>query len=153
MDNEKRKWIRSLLSDFYVFAVCMAWVMCFMTCTSCTSYKPVVLTNTLHDTTYIDRTRIDSLLLHDSVYLEVFTSGDTVYKIKYVDRFRDRICIKTDTIYATRTDSVRVPVPTSIKVPWLERGILSKLGFLLKILATVSIIFILGWIWLRHRKV
>lgn len=127
-------------------------IIAIIACTSCASTKPVVLNHTIHDTTYIDRTRVDSVLRHDSVYLEVFTRGDTVYRTKYVDRFRDRIRIKTDTVYAMRTDSINVPKAVYKKVqPW-ERSIFKNTNILLPLGIFCACICFIGWIWFLHRK-
>ena len=53
-----------------------------------------------------DRLRLDSIYLHDSIYITEKQVGDTIYKTKEVFRFRDRW--RVDTINAGRIDSVRV---------------------------------------------
>ena len=53
-----------------------------------------------------DRLRFDSVYVHDSIYITERMAGDTVYKVKEVFRYRDRLRI--DTINAGRIDSVRV---------------------------------------------
>ena len=53
--------------------------------------------------------RVDSVLLHDSVF--VYNVGDTIVvnKVMYRDRVRNVYKTRTDTI--VKTDSVRVPYP------------------------------------------
>ena len=53
-----------------------------------------------------DRLRLDSIYVHDSIYLTERMAGDTVYKVKEVYRFRDRW--RVDTINTGRIDSVHV---------------------------------------------
>lgn len=53
-----------------------------------------------------DRWRLDSVYVHDSIYLTEHMAGDTIYKVKEVYRWRD--CWRIDTINTGRTDSVRV---------------------------------------------
>lgn len=53
-----------------------------------------------------DRLRLDSVYVHDSIYLTEKQAGDTIYKVKEVYRWRDRWRI--DTINTGRIDSVRV---------------------------------------------
>lgn len=60
-----------------------------------------------------DRLRLDSIYLHDSIYLTERMAGDTVYKVKEVYRWRDRWRI--DTINAGRIDSI--PVTEVVEVP------------------------------------
>jgi len=57
----------------------------------------------------------DSIIRHDSVYVNTYTQGDTVYLTKVVtrDTYKDRIV--HDTLRLTLTDSVRVPLPTETK--------------------------------------
>ena len=57
---------------------------------------------------YITSVQHDTLVnnIHDSVYNNTFTRGDTVYNIKYKERvaYRDRIVFKNDTI---KKDSIQ----------------------------------------------
>lgn len=53
-----------------------------------------------------DRLRLDSVYLHDSIYITEKQAGDTIYKVKEIFRFRDRWRI--DTVNTGRIDSVRV---------------------------------------------
>lgn len=53
-----------------------------------------------------DRWRLDSVYVHDSVYLTEKQAGDTIYKVKEVYRWRDRW--RVDTINTGRVDSVRI---------------------------------------------
>ena len=53
-----------------------------------------------------DRLRLDSVYVHDSIYLTEKQAGDTIYKVKEVYRWRDRW--RVDTINTGRVDSVRI---------------------------------------------
>ena len=53
-----------------------------------------------------DRLHLDSVYVHDSIYLTERMAGDTVYKVKEVYRWRDRWHI--DTVNTGRIDSVRI---------------------------------------------
>ena len=57
---------------------------------------------------YITSIQHDTLVnnIHDSIYNNIFTRGDTVYNVKYKERiaYRDRIVLRNDTI---RKDSVQ----------------------------------------------
>lgn len=91
-------------------------LLCLAGCSTC---KPVVVERVVNktDTLYNASQRIDSFRIHDSVYVETRTMGDTVYKTRVEWRWRDRISCKTDTVYKTevRCDSVQVPVPFKYK--------------------------------------
>ena len=57
---------------------------------------------------YIKTLQHDTLInnIHDSVYNNVYTKGDTVYNVKYKERiaYKDRIVFKTDTL---KRDSIQ----------------------------------------------
>lgn len=53
-----------------------------------------------------DRLRLDSVYVHDSIYLTEKQAGDTIYKTKEVYRWRDRW--RVDTINTGRVDGIRV---------------------------------------------
>lgn len=149
-DNGQREWLRSIISDFYWFVVIMTiWIGIIVSCSSCSSPRPVVLERTLHDTVHINNIRLDSVYLHDSVYFESIVKGDTVYRTKEITRWRDRLSIKHDTVYAVREKSVDVPVPQERTVPlWIH---ILKGVYVLTLL--VSLIYIVVMIWLYHRKI
>lgn len=90
-----------------------------MLLSGCSACKPVVVERVVNktDTLYKARLRIDSFRIHDSVYVETRTMGDTVYKTRVEWRWRDRISCRADTVYKTvlRCDSVQVPVPVEHK--------------------------------------
>lgn len=149
-DNGQREWLRSIISDFYWFVVIMTiWIGIIVSCSSCSSPRPVVLERTLHDTVHINNIRLDSVYLHDSVYFESIVKGDTIYRTKEITRWRDRVSIKHDTVYAVREKSVDVPVPQERTVPlWIH---ILKGVYVLTLL--VSLIYIVVMIWLYHRKI
>lgn len=53
-----------------------------------------------------DRLRLDSIYLHDSIYITEKQAGDTIYKVKEVFRYRDRW--RVDTVNTGRIDSIRI---------------------------------------------
>ena len=149
-DFGQRDWLRSMVSDFYWFAVimtiCISFIMC---CSSCSTPKPVVLERTLHDTVHVNNLRLDSIFQRDSIYFESIVKGDTIYRTKEITRWRDRVSIKRDTIYAVREKSVDIPVPQERTVPlWVH---ILKGVYVLVLL--VSFIYIVVFIWLYHRKI
>ena len=149
-DFGQRDWLRSMVSDFYWFAVimtiCISFIMC---CSSCSTPKSVVLERTLHDTVHVNNLRLDSIYMHDSIYFESIIKGDTVYRTKEITRWRDRVSIKRDTIYAVREKSVDIPVPQERTVPLWCR-IIKYVGLLLVMLPAI---FLISMIWLYHRKI
>lgn len=121
--------------------------------TSCTTQKPVVLervvnkTDTLYKTNYI----ADTFRVHDSIYVERYAVGDTIYKTKNVYKWRDRVSVKTDTIYKSilRADSIPVPVPVEHKATWWER---TQMFVGLFTIGAVVLVVLSLLLWLIHRK-
>ena len=83
-----------------------------ITLTSCSPRVRLVPVERTH-IEWRDRLRLDSIYLHDSIYITEKQAGDTVYKVKEVYRWRDRW--RVDTINTGRIDSV--PVTEVVEVP------------------------------------
>lgn len=146
-DNGQREWLRSIISDFYWFVVIMTiWIGIIVSCSSCSSPRPVVLERTLHDTVHINNIRLDSVYMHDSVYFESIVKGDTVYRTKEITRWRDRLSIKHDTVYAARENQTEIPVPVERKLPLWKQFAVPLISIVLMITSTVSLI------WLIYRR-
>lgn len=116
-------------------------LMCLAGCSTC---KPVIVERVVNktDTLYNASQRVDTFRIHDSVYVETYTMGDTVYKTRVEWRWRDRISCRTDTVYKTvlRCDSVQVRVPVEHKTTL--RGLIYRvLGEALVIVAYVVLLF------------
>ena len=145
-DNGQREWLRSIISDFYWFVVIMTiWIGIIVSCSSCSSPRPVVLERTLHDTVHVNNIRLDSVYLHDSVYFESIVKGDTVYRTKEITRWRDRVSIKHDTIYTVRENKADISVPVERKLSLWKQFAVPLISIVLMITSTVSLI------WLIHR--
>jgi len=95
----------------------------------------------------------DSIIRHDSVYVNRYTQGDTVYLTKVVARntYKDRIV--HDTLRFTRTDSVAVPAPAVDGAD--TRGMSRWQAFLLHVglaVCLVGIGYVVAWIARALRK-
>lgn len=84
--------------------------LAILAATSCTRHVYVPVETTKSDTVYLNRVRLDSIYMRDSVFVE--KSGDTIreFQYKYIYRFKDRI----DTLYISKTDSIQVPYPVEV---------------------------------------
>lgn len=73
----------------------------------CKSIQYVPVETIKRDTTYISRTKIDSIYHRDSIYVE--HKGDTVYlsKYKYLYKYIER----HDTLWREKTDTIQVAYP------------------------------------------
>lgn len=128
-------------------------LMCLAGCSTC---KPVIVERVVNktDTLYNASWRVDTFRIHDSVYVETYSMGDTVYKTRVEWRWRDRISSRADTVYKTalRCDSVQVPVPVEHKTTL--RGIFYRvLGEALVIVACMVLSFsLMAYVYRKMNK-
>lgn len=71
--------------------------------------------------------RVDSVRLTDSIYVSERTVGDTVYVVKTRTQWRDRLQLRVDTVYRSKTDTITKVVEVVVEKkakrrkmwPWL----------------------------------
>lgn len=102
-----------------------------------------------NDTIYRENVKIDSVMLTDSVFLRVYTKGDTVYSEKVKVVYRDRYKYVYDTTYISRVDTIRIPIPIEHK-PMIWERITDR--FTLLIGAIIIVGFLLWFIGLLRRR-
>lgn len=160
--REVYQWLRYKLPSIewddicrYGFAIVIGSMLhvLLLVMTSCTTPKPIVLERVINktDTLYKTNYKADTFRLHDSVYVEYYTLGDTVYSQKSVWRWRDRISVKTDTIYKAmlQTDTTRLPIPVERKLSTWERTQMHVGQFTIGAVVLVVLSLLL---WLIHRR-
>ena len=108
---------------------------------SCRSTRYVPVETVKHDSVYVGKVVRDSIHVKDSVL--VIVKGDTVTEFRYKYVYRDKA--KTDTLYVSRTDTIRVPYPVEAKLTkWqrfkMEAGGVAIGGFFLLLAAIVAYI-------------
>ena len=94
------------------YLVLVIAVICVLACgCSRAVYVPVESVSYRTDTLRVINSRIDSVVMRDSV--AVYVNGDTVRITQYRDRlrWRDRV----DTVYKARVDTARVEVPVAVE--------------------------------------
>ena len=99
-----------------------------------------------HDSVYVGKVVRDSVFVKDSVLV---VKGDTVteYRWKYVFKYKNR----TDTLYVSRTDTIRVPYPVEAKLTKWQRFRMDVGGY--AVVAVVVLVFaIVGCSLYRIRK-
>lgn len=113
MSKSEKIWFFLLLA-----LIALGWL------TSCrTQYVPVPEYHTVTVEKHDTLTRYDSIYQRDSVV--TWMQGDTVWKEKYIIRYRDRIVGKTVYRDSVKVDSVRVPYPVERKLNIWERSVLA----------------------------
>jgi len=150
-DNFDKDLIKAILAQVLIWwsavAIILTIALCGVLC-SCRSVRYVEVPRVSRDTLRVVQveTRLDSV--RDSIFLREFVRGDTVYRVKYVERLWWRDRWRVDTLRAVRVDSVGVPYPVERKVSrWDKvRYIWSGVAVGL-VLATVAA----AVVWLRRR--
>ena len=95
-----------------VLLVCM--LIGLMVCgllTSCKSHEPTIVERVRTDTVRITQQQRDSIYLRDSIFVNQWQSGDTIFQVR--DRWHTQYVKKEvrDTFYKAKVDSVPVPYP------------------------------------------
>ena len=150
-DNFDKDLIKAILAQVLIWwsavAIILIFAMCGVLC-SCRSVRYVEVPRVSRDTLRVVQveTRLDSV--RDSIFLREFVRGDTIYRVKYIERLRWRDRWRVDTVHAMRVDSVGVPYPVERKVSlwdkvrYMWRG--SAVGLVLAVVAVAVV-------WLRRR--
>ena len=102
-------------------------------------YVPVETVRT--DSVYIDRFQRDSIYQRDSVFVNRWTAGDTVYQDKVVWKYVYRDKVKYDTVAILRSDTVRVPYPVERRLTTWEQVRLNVGGWAIGCMVITIIIF------------
>lgn len=77
---------------------------------SCRPVRYVPVETVRSDTVYLNRVKLDSLYVMDSVFID--RAGDTIRELRYryIYKYKDKI----DTVYVAKTDSIQVPCPVEV---------------------------------------
>lgn len=107
---------------------------------SCT--RTIYVPETRTETEYIDRLRVDSLYLHDSIFVSEKQKGDTIYVTEYKYKVVDRLNIRVDSVCVV--DSIPYPV----EVPKVEYRTPAIMKWLAAI-GILAIILVIVRLWVR----
>lgn len=103
-------------------------------------YVPVETVRT--DSVYVDRYQRDSIYQRDSVFVNRWIAGDTVYQDKVVWKYVYRDKIKYDTVAILRSDTLRVPYPVEHKLTKWEEVRLTVGGWAIAFIIIVILIVV-----------
>lgn len=92
------------------------------------------------DSVYVDRWLRDSVYLHDSVFVNFHSKGDTVFVDKVVTKYKYKDRLRYDTVSVVRVDSVQVPYPVEKDLGWWEKTRLYSFPVLLALVAVLSLV-------------
>lgn len=93
------KLTRGMMLSAIILGIGLGSLLC-----GCTRRVYIPVESVVRDSVYSNTLRIDSVMMHDSIFLD--SRGDTIIKEVYRTRYRTRVL--TDTIYKSRIDSVPV---------------------------------------------
>lgn len=116
---------------------------------SCTTPKYVEVERHTIDTLRETKVLRDSFYIHDSIFVNQWQHGDTIYQVR--DRWRTQYVSKAvhDTVYRARIDSVPVPYPVEKEVPsqltWWQQARLHLANILLWLVGLVVVIKVGRW--------
>ena len=106
MTRKQEFTMMQMLKAIVIGMIAVALITLFCGCKTVTKIVEVEKVRT--DTTYITKHQRDSIHVHDSVYLHEYTRGDTVYieKVRWRTDIKEKL--RFDTIYMSKTDTVKV---------------------------------------------
>jgi len=132
-------------SVIFIYFMAML-ILLAMAVTSCRSVRYVPVETVKHDSVYVGKVVRDSVFVKDSVLV---VKGDTVteYRWKYVFKYKNR----TDTLYVSRTDTIRVPYPVEAKLTKWQRFKMEAGGYAIA-LAVILVIAVAGYFVMKIRK-
>lgn len=84
---------------------------------ACRSVRYIPVESVRHDSVVTILHHRDSIYQHDSVYIR--EKADTLLIERWHTRWRDRV--SHDTLYMSKTDTIRIPVPVERKLSRAER--------------------------------
>ena len=116
----------------------------------CTTTRYVPVPSISVDSVYVDRWLRDSVYLHDSVFVNRYSKGDTVFVDKVVTRYKYKDRLRHDTVAVVRADSVRVPYPIEKDLGWWEKTRLYSFPVLVAMVAVLA--FVIVWLVKKLRK-
>lgn len=109
--------------------------------TGCKSVQYVPFETVRTDSVYVDRYLRDSIYQRDSVYINRWTAGDTIYQDKIVYKYIYRDKVKYDTVAILRSDTLRVPNPVESRLSTWEKIRLKVGGWAIGCMVITIIIF------------
>lgn len=107
----------------------------------CKSVQYVPMETVRTDSIYVDRYQRDSIYQRDSVFVNRWIAGDTIYQDKVVWKYVYRDKIKYDTVAILRSDTLRVPYPVESRLSTWEKIRLKVGGWAIGCMVITIIIF------------
>ena len=106
----------------------------------CKSVQYVPMETVRTDSIYVDRYQRDSIYQRDSVFVNRWTAGDTIYQDKVVWKYVYRDKVKYDTVAILRSDTINVPYPVECKLSKWDQLKLNVGGWAISIIIIIVLI-------------
>ena len=135
MENDK---LLGILQKTAITAAIVAFLACLLvSCKTTHETQTEYVDRYVHDSVFIEKIDTiikvkehrDSIILRDSVFVNVWQSADTIFKVREVWKYRDRVSVKHDTIkdvqvdvrYKERVDTTYID-KVQVKTEYVKRG-------------------------------
>ncbi len=106
----------------------------------CKSVQYVPMETVRTDSIYVDRYQRDSIYQRDSVFVNRWIAGDTIYQDKVVWKYVYRDMVKYDTVATLRSDTINIPYPVDCKLSKWEQLKLNVGGWAISIIIIIVLI-------------
>lgn len=109
----KQERLLAMMQKVAITAAILAFLACLLvSCKTTKETQTEYVDRYVHDSVLVEKIDTiikvqehrDSVVLRDSVFINVWQSADTIYKVREVFRYRDRVQIKHDTIKDVQID-------------------------------------------------
>lgn len=119
--------------------------------TGCKSVQYVPVETVRTDSVYVDCYLRDSIYQRDSVFINRWTAGDTIYQDKIVYKYIYRDKVKYDTVAILRSDTVRVPFPVDREISKWEQIRLDVGGWAIGVVI-ITFLIVIGCMVYKLKK-
>lgn len=128
------------MDSLKIFLLCIIACILISLLAGCKSVQYVPVETVRTDSIYVDRYQRDSIYQRDSVFVNRWTAGDTIYQDKVVWKYVYRDKVKYDTVAILRSDTINVPYPVECKLSKWEQLKLNVGGWAISIIIIIVLI-------------
>lgn len=131
------------MKPLYLFIILLTSAIC----SGCRTIEYYPLETVRIDTVYIQSSKVDSVMVRDSVH--IIEKGDTVteFRLKYIYKYKDR----TDTLYISKTDTISVPYPVEKQLTKWQQTKVNYGGWAMGVIF-VFILIVVGYMVYKLKK-
>lgn len=108
--------IGAILGSAIAFLICTVITLLAASCTH-TQYLTQEVPVILHDTITTTTVKHDSIHHRDSIYLHVYTTGDTVHEVRYLEHWNTHHHTIHDTVYELQLEPFEKIITKTVEVP------------------------------------